>query len=277
VARAFIKLAAMAALVALFSPQGAAARARPWVGSVRYADGPYPVRAFQLAASNGYSLAIFGIPASMGSGARVVVQAWNSFSVSSYVGPGRVTDKGMWARLGRFGTVAVRFVRSGARKFASPCGRETRELVTGSYVGRFEFHGEEGFSEASEPNLEAEPLYRDPWECSSSERTFGGEVPGVVLQVLSRYGEFQAIENRPGDPVRFMASSGTKYGRVQVSRFVEVFGRAGGFEWDRDLTHAQLALPAPFPVPPHTGTSADVPPGGKGTFASISPAFASIR
>lgn len=220
---------------------------------------PRSVPEFEVPATNGYRVEVFWIAGRKGASDKVGVFAWNATSSASYVGPGRVSDRRVRASLGRFGKVDVRFERQGVRRIRSLCDQGTNSYVDGVWKGTVEFEGEEGFTQAIDPELEVEPLFHDPWECSSGE-TGRGTGPGVYLNVYSRYGETVVVQNVPGGPVRYEAFAENRIGRMEVGRMVEVFGPADGFHWSKDLKRATISPPAPF-----LGTAAYRALGGRVT------------
>lgn len=139
----------------------------------------------------------------------------------------------------------------------SLCGQGPDLLTTGTYEGRVEFEGEEGFTEAMAPDLEAEPLFHDPFECSAVE-TGHGEGPGVYLRVLSRYSTTVVVQNVPGGIVRYNAIADNRLGRIEIGRTVEVLGPSQGFRWNPSLRRASVTPPAPF-----TGTATYRALGGR--------------
>ncbi|HEX5592698.1 MAG TPA: hypothetical protein VFX35_05065 [Solirubrobacterales bacterium] len=206
---------------------------------------PYLTPEFEVPATNGYRVDVFGIPASRRDPARVGIFAWNETSATSYLGPGKVEDGRIRASLGRFGKVDVHFQRGGKRWVRSLCGRDPLLFATGTYAGTVEFEGEGGFTQALAPELEAEPLYHAPGECVAVGEGYGG-MPGVHLQVLSRYGTTVVVQNTPGGAVRYNAFAENRIGRIEISRTVEVIGPSTGFQWSPNLKRATVIPPAPF-------------------------------
>jgi hypothetical protein len=206
---------------------------------------PYLIPEFEVPATNGYHVDVFAIEARRRDPAQVGISVWNETSLTSYLGPGLVEEGRIRASLGRFGKVDVTFKRSGKRWMRSPCSRHSYLVATGAYRGLVEFEGEEGFTQAIVSELEAEPLYRDPWTCSGVEVGYG-EGPGVNLQVLSRYGTTVVVQNNPGGAVRYDAYAENRIGRIEIGRQVEVLGPSDGFHWSSNLKRASVTPPPPF-------------------------------
>jgi hypothetical protein len=211
----------------------------------RKKETPYRVPVFEVPATNGYRVDVFWIAGRKGKPDKVGVLAWNLTSWTSYTASGQVSDRRVRASLGRFGKVDVSFERRGVRRVRPLCAEGIRSLVDGVWKGAVEFEGEEGFTQAINPELETEPLFHDPWECSTSEADYGTS-PGVYLKVYSRYGETMVVQNVTGGPVRYEAFAENRIGRVEVGRMIEVFGPASGFHWSKDLKRATISPPAPF-------------------------------
>lgn len=226
---------ALLALIGLMLPAGVVGRPPK----------PYLPHEVELPASNGYTLTVYGIPPARGRAGRVEVSAWNAMTSSSYSAPGRVTGKGMWASLGRFGKVSLRFDRTGVKQVRSPCSDSVDRVVAGTFAGSVEFEGEGGYTSLTDDGVVAEPLDHDHWECSWSDAYRGGR-RGASLQVLSRYAETQVQEASHGGPVRYIAVAVNRYGRVEVRRLAEVVGEPAGFLWPQDLKRATVRPPAPF-------------------------------
>ncbi|HWC49600.1 MAG TPA: hypothetical protein VG448_12020, partial [Solirubrobacterales bacterium] len=225
----------------------------------RHPKTPYLVPEFEVPATNGYHVDVFAFEASRRDPARVGVSAWNETSATTYIAPGQVKDGRIRASLGRFGKVDVSFKRSGKQWMRLPCGRGASLFETGSYEGVIAFEGEEGFTQAIVPELEAEPLYRDPFVCVGVEEGYGGE-PGVHLQVLSRYGTTVVVQNDPGGRVRYDAYAENRIGRIEIGRRIEVFGPSDGFHWSPNLKQATVTPPPPF-----SGTAIYRALGGRAT------------
>lgn len=230
-------------LLALAASQAvpAAASARPR----HKRDEPYLLPEFEIPASNGYRALVFWIEGRRKGPDKVGVFAWNSTSSTTYVGPGQVSEDHVRAGLGPYGKVDVSFERHGVRRVTSLCGRGPQLYVDGVFRGVVEFEGDEGFTASIDPQLEAEPLFRDPWECSGSSGTVGGG-PGSYLKVYSRYGETVVVQNVPGGPVRYEAFAEGKRGQIEIGRAVEVMGPASGFHWSENLKRAEVTPPPPF-------------------------------
>jgi hypothetical protein len=208
-------------------------------------DRPYLIPEFEVPATNGYRVEVFWIAGHHGKPDRVGVLAWNSISSTSYVGPGQVSQDRVRASLGKYGAVNVSFERQGVRRVRSLCGRGVDSFVAGVYKGTVEFEGDEGFTQAIDPELEAEPLFHDPWECSGVEVGYGAG-PGVYLRVYSRYGETVVVQNAPGRPVRYEALAEGRSGQIEIGRMVEVIGPSSGFHWSQSLKRATVSPPPPF-------------------------------
>lgn len=208
-------------------------------------DRPYLLPEFEIPATNGYRAIVFWLTGRHGGPDKVGVFAWDATASTSYIGPGHVGAGRVRASLGPYGTIDVAFERHGVRRVASLCEQGAHQFVDGVYEGVVEFEGDEGFTTSIDPELEAEPLFHDPWECSGGASTFGGG-PGVYLRVYSRYGETVVVQNVPGGSVRYQAFTAGRRGRIEIGRAAEVIGPASGFHWSPDLKRATVSPPPPF-------------------------------
>lgn len=123
---------------------------------------------FQVKASNGYS--IFGLAFSRRADGRgnVTLFIGKKGAVVTYFAPATVLASEVRtpsvfhppsvvrADLGALGKIDLEFVPSGAvKREHSACDKTTVGFEAGSYQGAFEFHGEEGYAEASATSVPA--------------------------------------------------------------------------------------------------------------------------
>jgi hypothetical protein len=184
---------------------------------------------------------------------RVAIWLIRKNSFATYFAPATVTDTTVEADLGPVGKIALEFEPSGEKGKAAPVCQPDRAVPydKGSYVGEFEFHGEEGFADVSATRL---PLSLHPYIDSicgglGIVEIFGSG-PGARLTATApkRLGRvsLQVNQNRPGARVRAQASINEKRGRIRVYRAVEGTYPATAFDFDPQLRSASLAPPAPF-------------------------------
>lgn len=156
------------------------------------------------------------------------------------------------ANLGALGRIDLAFAPSGIVKRERACDKTIFEFEAGAYQGTFEFHGEEGYAEATETSIPA--LFRPVWAfvCGASgyEETSGPDLPGVRLRLDSKRDvpsvSLQANKNRPGAAMTYKASIGERSGRIGIERSVQGRAPAASLVPSNGLNLATFEPPAPF-------------------------------
>ncbi len=158
----------------------------------------------------------------------------------------------MWA-VERYIGHSLDIAPSGTKQtLRSRCGGEPVRGEPNIYRGAFEFHGEEGYTEASATTLHEYPRFFLDIVCGGG---VGGEAGGegllgAKLRLLSRGGpvrlDLQANKNRPGARSRFEVEVDEKRGRIGISRSTTVWAGADAFDYDPLLRTATLEPPSPF-------------------------------
>jgi hypothetical protein len=211
--------------------------------------------AFVIHASRGYR--IFGIAFARPNAKRgeltLFVARKNAAAI--YFTPATVTAASVKADLGPVGSVDFSLALSGRKKRVHPsCDKkQTVTYEPGFFEGRFEFHGEEGFTDASvtkTPFL-IQPLLDLGCGIVGVGETWGSaDLPGARLRVKSRRGserlEVQFNKNGPRKATHFEASLDEKRGGLQIHRSVGGFTNVGAFEFAPDVTRARVKAPPPF-------------------------------
>jgi hypothetical protein len=205
---------------------------------------PQLVKAFQVAGSNGFVIDVFAVELPRQRYGRLVLYVYNGDSTSTYSTPMRRSRYGIRGDLGPYGRVSVRFHPRGARWVKSSCSPPWR-AVTGYFAGKFEFHGEGGYTDFPARRVRVAPLDRGPDECVTTGGGFG-RGPGVQLDVLSRYAETSIVENRPSAAVRVGVRAETQAGNIDIGKFLEVLAPSSAFSWSSDLSRATVHPPEPF-------------------------------
>lgn len=205
---------------------------------------PIFMPAFRISASNGFSAVVVSERRKRARNSEVVVEVFDSHTASTYSTRGHVDDHRIQADFGAFGTVNIRFRQHGTRHVRDRCSSRTNTYADGRFTGAFDFRVEGGYTDFGSNPVDAAPLYQLLGPCGGSEAA--GGVPGVRLEVFSKYGTTKVIQNRPGGPVRVIARSGTEYEGVTIEKLVEVFAPPTAFRWSADLKRATLTPPAPF-------------------------------
>lgn len=219
-------------------------------GAAAYAPG-----GFRLEASNGYSihaLAFDGDPRSEHDGLLLFVSRKGSGATYFVQKNVQVTETTVSADLGTLGSIDLHFVPSGERGIErSACSSQPIEVETGSYEGRFDFRGEEGYAEAHRTRARGEIRLQASLICSSGgDEGSGGHSPGARLKMQRHWDsgrlEFEATKNSPTRPSRFRASIEEKRGALGIEREVEIAAGPGAFEFDVPNQSAMLKPPSPF-------------------------------
>ncbi|HKZ12835.1 MAG TPA: hypothetical protein VJL81_03210 [Solirubrobacterales bacterium] len=194
---------------------------------------------FRVAGTNGYEVEIYADPRGV-DGPSVSISFWNRTSQTTYVAPGHVESDGYSASFGRFGWIDVHYERWKTRTVRGCRGRVDEER--GRFTGTVEFHGEDRFSEAHYPWLDAHQIPQGGSYCWSVDE--GGK--GAELVGLSRWGEVKAFTNGETGRVRFDASAVNKLRSVTVYRYLQAFGPAEDFVRSRQFISARVTPPDPF-------------------------------
>jgi hypothetical protein len=244
-------------LVAVFATVwlSADARAAGSAGSER----PFLPPAFRLPATNGYSAIVYGVAGKHHRGSSVTIVVYDRHSVSSYTADGRVRGGRMVADFGDFGTVDIRFHRSGARRLKDGCGGGPRPFVSGRFMGEVRFRFEGAYTQVRSTTVNAPPLYRPPNACEGVSIVKGGRT-GALLRVYSRFGQIDVVQNRPHGRASVIATTETRHEGVEIEKTLELGASPSAFRWSTDMKHATLTPPPPF-----SGTATYAAFGGRVT------------
>jgi len=202
---------------------------------------------FRLAGTNGYTIEVVGVqegeialPVDL-----VAVIARARGARVEYVVPGTVSEDTISAQLSAFGSIDMRFEPSGTLgTYRQSCSRTLAKGQEGSWIGTFQFSGENGFTSASA--TEARPIWPGIGVCEESSVSSGG--PGAWLSVSGPMGfNFDAAQNKgPGTPVEFEASGREQMPGLSIRSEIWIGGSAKTFTYDKRLRHALVRPPAPF-------------------------------
>ena len=207
---------------------------------------PRVVRTFEVAGSNGYTIAAGVSESDDSDGPFLVLLAFDSDSLSAYIVKAQPAGKyGIRADFGPFGSVAAHFVPEGRRWVKGGCGEKPELIAVGHIVGRFEFHGEGLYTEFPAQRVDVEPPVAVPWECVSVGSMLGHH-PGALLDIRAKDIEVGVAQNRLDGPVRITAATTRELGGVLVQKLTEAIAPASAFTWSKNLRRATLAPPPPF-------------------------------
>jgi hypothetical protein len=210
--------------------------------------------AFNLKATNGYSMFVIANSRPGFKHGEILIWLTGKSDFVSYFAPATVTDTRIESDLGSLGSIDLEFQPSGAKGSAAPACQPNDKVPydKGSYVGEFEFHGEEGYAEATATNV---PLSLHPFIdliCGGLGigETFGHGDPGARLTARARFRDrkvsLQVNQNRPGARVTVQVSIGERRGELLIARQIRTAFSASAFHFDPKLRSASLAAPAPF-------------------------------
>lgn len=232
------------ALVALFAPAPAGAID----SDLKH------VFAFEVEASNGYSIfAVASNERADGRGEVVLIVSGKHAGVL-YTAPAQLTATSVEADLGALGAISIEAIPSGrTRSFLTHCNAGSRiTFEPQRYVGSFEFHGEEGYTEAvtGRPRERVPLLYQSECHTSSSLTVGGDDVPGAGLRLHSGGGalrlDLTARKNGPHKRTQLQVGIEEERAGISISRQMSRWVGADAFDYDPLLRTAALAPPAPF-------------------------------
>jgi hypothetical protein len=216
-----------------------------------------PVAELELKGSGGYSLTFIGRGGSIG------LLAFKGLGgIASYETRGRVTPRGIQARFGGLGRIAVEFRPSGRVKRKRPprgCRGAVRKTFPGIFVGTIGFRGEQGYTRGNAQRAKGSMELRPAWRCKGpqgNEDEAAGALPDLgagsaTLQATSTRGRlaFVAVAVRPPEErgvTLFSASATERRGGMTIERAAASLGPERTFAFDAGLGTATVSPPRPF-------------------------------
>jgi protein-S-isoprenylcysteine O-methyltransferase Ste14 len=208
---------------------------------------------FKLDASHGYS--IFGFASSERIDGRgdIGLIVYRRGSAVSYSAPATVTPTRLEADLGALGEIVADIAPSDRKKkLRSRCGDGVRTVQPDLYRGTFEFHGEEGYTDAVATRVTEDAQFLLDVLCpgGSGGEVSGAGLPGARLHCFARRGDrrlsVQLNKNRPGKATVFSVSLAERRGEIRIERSVSGRQPARVFEYDPLLRTATVEPMAPF-------------------------------
>lgn len=206
--------------------------------------------AFQLPASNGYTLDVVAERSRAGHPASLYVFLTRRGEGVLYQAPATVTETSMRSDLGDLGEISVVFHRTN-QAASAPCGKETVRFDSGYYEGRIDFHGEEGYTSVEATSAPG-----------TMEYILSGLLcdRGFVIDDLSRrprgaalhvrnpaLGPELSVEKRRPGAAALITASMTEYSDgISIERVTGLFMPGEAFRYDRRLRTAIVRPPAPF-------------------------------
>jgi hypothetical protein len=209
---------------------------------------------FEVEASNGYS--IFALASNQRADGRgeVVLIVSGKHAGAVYTAPAQLTATSLEADLGALGSISIESIPSGKRRsFRTRCEEGSKvSYEPQRYRGNFEFHGEEGYTEAASgaPRERIPRLYQAECLTDSSLEVGGDDVPGAGLRLHSGRGglklDLTARKNGPGKRTQLRVGVREERAGISISREISQRADVDAFDYDPLLRRAVLAPPAPF-------------------------------
>jgi hypothetical protein len=243
-ARACLGLVCAIALTA--GPAGAASSTQPLAAPKAL---PVP-GAFQLPASNGYTLDVIAERARAGRPASLFLFVTKRGKGVRYQAPATVTETSMQADLGELGEISVNFRRTN-QATSAPCGKETVRFDSGQYEGKIDFRGEEGYASVEATSAPGSmDFILSGLLCDMGFVTDGssGRARGAELHVRNPAlgPELSVSKKRPGAAASIVASMTEYRDGISIERITSLFMPSANFKYDRRLRTATVRPPAPF-------------------------------
>lgn len=254
--RFLIGVVGIGALVALLTLPGAAV-----AKGGDFVLGPSHSVELRLKGSKGYSISIDG------DRETVTLTAERKGSSASYTAKGFASATRIKARLGHLGRVSVRFHSRGRPKLTPVpqgiCRGEAETVESGTWVGRIEFKGEQGYTTVHATRARGAITDTPKVTCSSHEGK-GGDLPDFQSTIFSASSDTRAIfstaflvtsKTRSGlDGSLFSASLLEVHNRgLAIIRSINVDAKSGAIALIKEggnIASATISPPTPF-----TGTA----------------------
>jgi hypothetical protein len=210
--------------------------------------------AFRVGASNGYSLFAIADSQRLDGKGELVLFVGSKRAQVTYLAPATVTATRIEADLGRLGQVSLDVAPSGKKRQLHACGTpKTVRFEPPTYRGSFEFHGEEGYTEAISSSPRDFSRVFSRLSCGLSVgggETSGRLLPGARLKLRFRSGpvliNLQANKNRADARTKLVLEAAEVRQGIEISRTVAFWTGTGAFGYDLMLRTASLAPPVPF-------------------------------
>jgi hypothetical protein len=213
------------------------------------------IAAFQLKANNGYRVLVLASRERGKARGQMLLLVGSKRGSVSYGTHAEVEVGGIRADLGELGKIDLAFVPlKGKKRHQCGPGGEVSRIPRGEYRGTFEFHGEEGYTEARATSLTADFGILLDLGCGGYVHfgdATGFGLPGARLSATFRQGRDEALwfeikKNRPSAPSAFAVRTTEQRGDIRIRRTIEAIVGPGAFRYDPRLRTATVSPPAPF-------------------------------
>ena len=209
---------------------------------------------FKLDGSNDYEIVALAANQRADGKGRIVFFVGRGHEGAIYAAPAQLTATSLEADLGELGSVSLQVTPTGSTRELIPCG-EDKEAVSYEpvrYSGSVEFHGEEGYTEASSAAPQEFTSFFSKLVCAGrgTSEVGGDRASGAKLRLRSKSGAYrlrlQANKNRPSKRSWFEVEVNEKRGPISILRSTSRWLRSSAFQYDPLLDTATLQPPAPF-------------------------------
>ena len=179
---------------------------------------------FQVRASNGYTFFVRSIGRD-----RVSVEAISGQAHVSYIAPADVTGDSISANVPRLGRLAMSFHPSApvlpSSEPQGDCRGRHALIQNGTFVGRFRWRGERGYTSASATKATGYRVHSFREVCKGEGAGVGDE--GLIVPLLvarsrtpARFAEVQAYRREESEPPSFIAFMKETRFRLEISRLL---------------------------------------------------------
>ena len=182
---------------------------------------------FKLKASRGYTILGFASSERIDGRGDIGLIVYRKGAAVFYAAPATVTPTRLEADLGALGRFSAEIVPTGKKKrLRSRCDDGARTVEPDVYRGIFEFHGEQGYTEAVATDVPEYPQFFLDFGCLSVSRgeVWGRGLPGARLRAFSRRHDrrvsLQLNKNRPGKATIFEATLAEVRNGIEIERTV---------------------------------------------------------
>jgi hypothetical protein len=212
---------------------------------------PLPIPgAFQLAASNGYTLDVIAVPPRAGRPASLLIFASAKGKGVRYVAPATVTETSIQSDLGELGEISVTFRRTN-QATSAPCDDQKVRFDSGLYEGKIDFHGEAGYTSVEATSVPGNLDFILSGFCGGEDffvEGGPGRRPGAALYVRNPGlgPELSVRKPRPGAAAEIAAWVSEYVSGISIERYTSLLMPGGRFSYDRRLRTATVRPPAPF-------------------------------
>lgn len=205
---------------------------------------------FVMQASNGYTLLVLGVPPRERRPSSVEIIAFAKNSTAVYDVPATVTETSIQADLGDLGQISLTFQRTN-HAAVGHCGKRKVSFDSGHYEGRFEFHGEEGYTSADVTSVPVDVDHLLEFFCGEvliSESSGGGPSRGASLDIRNPAlgPDLSVTKSKPGAAAQITAGTSEYVNGISIERYIRLRMPSKDFTYDRRLRTATVRPPAPF-------------------------------